>query len=84
MRPVPVGTKGTHSITVGDDDLASKLDASLARVMSTPTMIGMMEMAAIDAIRSYYDAGETSVGGASTCSIARRRRRDIRCGPRPR
>jgi fluoroacetyl-CoA thioesterase len=62
MRPVPVGTKGTHSITVGDDDLASKLDASLARVMSTPTMIGMMEMAAIDAIRSYYDAGETSVG----------------------
>jgi predicted thioesterase len=30
--------------------------------MSTPTMIGMMEMAAIDAIRSYYDAGETSVG----------------------
>jgi fluoroacetyl-CoA thioesterase len=62
MRPVPVGAKGTYSITVGGDDLASKLDPSLARVMSTPTMIGMMEMAAIDAIRSYYDAGETSVG----------------------
>ena len=26
MRPVPVGSKGTFSITVGDDDLASKLD----------------------------------------------------------
>ena len=25
-------------------------------------MIGMMEMAAIDAIRSYYEPGETSVG----------------------
>ena len=62
MRPVPVGTKGTHSITVGNDDLASKLDSSLARVMSTPTMIGMMELAAIDAIRAYYDTGETSVG----------------------
>lgn len=62
MRPVPVGAKGTFSITVGDDDLASKLDASLARVMSTPTMIGMMEMAAIDAIRAYYEPGETSVG----------------------
>lgn len=62
MRPVPVGTKGTHSITVSEEHLASKLDSSLARVMSTPTMIGMMEMAAIDAIRSYYDAGETSVG----------------------
>ncbi len=64
MRPVPVGTKGTHSIIVGDDHLASKLDASLARVMSTPTMIGMMEMAAIEAIRPYYDAGETSVGAS--------------------
>ena len=62
MRPVPVGAKGTYSITVGEDDIASKLDPSLARVMSTPTMIGMMEMAAIDAIRSYYEAGETSVG----------------------
>ena len=30
--------------------------------MSTPTMIGMMEMAAIDAIRAYYEPGETSVG----------------------
>jgi fluoroacetyl-CoA thioesterase len=62
MRPVPVGSKGTYSITVGEDDLASKLDPALARVLSTPTMIGMMEMAAIDAIRAYYDAGETSVG----------------------
>ncbi len=39
MRPVPVGSKGTYSITVGEEDLASKLDSSLARVMSTPTMI---------------------------------------------
>ncbi len=62
MRLVPVGTKGTHTITVGDEHLASKLDSSLARVMSTPTMIGMMEMAAIDAIRPFYGAGETSVG----------------------
>ena len=62
MRPVPVGTRGTYSKTVGDDDLASRLDPTLARVMSTPTMIGMMELAAIDAIRTYYDAGETSVG----------------------
>ncbi len=62
MRPVPVGSKGIYSKTVGDDDCASKLDPTLARVMSTPTMIGMMELAAIDAIRAYYEAGETSVG----------------------
>jgi len=62
MRPVPVGARGAYSMTVAEEHLASKLDPSLARVMSTPTMIGMMELAAIDAIRSYYDAGETSVG----------------------
>ena len=64
MKPVPVGAKGSYSITVAEEHLASKLDASLARVMSTPTMIGMMEMAAIDAIRKFYDAGETSVGAS--------------------
>jgi fluoroacetyl-CoA thioesterase len=64
MRPVPVGSKGTASLTVGEDHLASKLDASLARVMSTPTMIAMMEMAAIDAINQFYDPGETSVGAS--------------------
>lgn len=29
MRPVPVGAKGKHTITVGEDHLASKLDPSL-------------------------------------------------------
>ncbi len=73
MRPVPVGTKGTFSITVGDDDLASKLDAvARARACRRPTMIGMMEMAAIDAIRSYYEAGETSVGAGIEVHAYRR------------
>jgi len=62
MKPIPVGARGTFSKTVGPDDLASKLEPSLARVMSTPAMIGMMELAAMDATRSYLDAGEGSVG----------------------
>jgi predicted thioesterase len=62
MKPMPVGAKGAHAITVGAGDLASKLDASLADVMSTPTMIGMMELAAMDAIRAYLEPGEGSVG----------------------
>ncbi len=64
MKPVQVGARGTFSKTVEPDDLASKLDASLAAVMSTPTMIAMMELAAMDAIRGYLDAGEGSVGMA--------------------
>jgi fluoroacetyl-CoA thioesterase len=62
MRPIPVGSRGSHTMTVGEEHLANKIEPSLARVMSTPTMIAMMELAAMDAIRAYYDAGETSVG----------------------
>ena len=62
MKPIPVGTKGTDTRTVADNDLASHLDPTLAAVLSTPTMVAMMEHAAIDAIRTYLDAGESSVG----------------------
>ena len=55
MKPIPPGAKGTHAKLVAAADLASKLDPSLAAVLSTPTMIAMMELAAIDAIRSYDD-----------------------------
>jgi fluoroacetyl-CoA thioesterase len=62
MKPISAGAKGSHSKTVGPVDLASHLDPALAAVMSTPTMVAMMEQAAIDAIRTYLDAGESSVG----------------------
>jgi fluoroacetyl-CoA thioesterase len=62
MKPIPLGSKGSYAKTVADADLASNLDASLAAVMSTPTMIAMMELAAIDAIRPFLDACESSVG----------------------
>lgn len=62
MKPIPVGAKGSYAKTVETADLASTLEDSLAAVMSTPTMIAMMEMAAINAIKQYLDAGESSVG----------------------
>ena len=62
MKPITVGAKGTHSKTVEQADLASHLDASLAAVMSTPTMVAMMEQAAIEAIKPFIDTGESSVG----------------------
>jgi fluoroacetyl-CoA thioesterase len=62
MKPIPIGTTGRYAKTVAPTDLASHLDASLAAVMSTPAMVGMMELAAIDAIRPFLDAGESSVG----------------------
>jgi fluoroacetyl-CoA thioesterase len=62
MKPVPVGAKGTFEQIVEKRHLASELDASLAPVMSTPTMVGMMEMAAMDAMKDYLEPGEGSVG----------------------
>jgi len=62
MKPIPIGTKGTYEKPVAATDLATHLDASLAAVLSTPTMVAMMEQAAIEAIKPFLDAGESSVG----------------------
>jgi fluoroacetyl-CoA thioesterase len=62
MKPVPIGAKGKFEQVVETRHLASELDSSLATVMSTPTMVGMMELAAMDAIRPFLDPGEASVG----------------------
>jgi|SRR5208282_467008 len=62
MKPIPVGAKGKFEQVVEKRHLASELDSSLAAVMSTPTMVGMMEMAAMAAMRQFLDVGEGSVG----------------------
>ncbi|MFZ2060472.1 MAG: thioesterase family protein [Candidatus Binatus sp.] len=62
MKPVPVGAKGKFEQIVETRHLASELDSSLASVLSTPTMVAMMEQAAIEAIKPFLDAGESSVG----------------------
>ena len=62
MKPVPVGTKGNFEQLVEKKHLASELDSSLASVLSTPTMVAMMERAAMEAIKPFLDAGESSVG----------------------
>lgn len=62
MKNVPAGTRGTFSIVVGAQDLANGLNPTLPAVMATRVMVGMMELAAINAIEPYVEAGETSVG----------------------
>jgi fluoroacetyl-CoA thioesterase len=64
MKPVPVGTIGTFTLVVAPEHLAIRIDPSLAPVLSTPTMVSMMEMAAMDAMRAYIEPGESSVGMA--------------------
>jgi fluoroacetyl-CoA thioesterase len=62
MKPVPVGAKGKFEQAVEARHLASELDSSLASVLSTPTVVAMMEQAAINAIKPFLDDGESSVG----------------------
>lgn len=62
MKPIPVGTVGTFTLVVAPEHLANRVESSLAPVLSTPTMVSMMEMAAMDAMRGYLEPGESSVG----------------------
>jgi fluoroacetyl-CoA thioesterase len=65
MRPIPVGAKGSFTLRVRPERLASRFkDPMLPNVLATPVMILAMENAALDAIRGFLDAGETAVGTA--------------------
>jgi fluoroacetyl-CoA thioesterase len=63
MRAIPTGTQGTFTLVVGQDHLANRFkDAMLPPVLATPVMIMIMENAALNAIKPYFDAGEAALG----------------------
>jgi fluoroacetyl-CoA thioesterase len=65
MRTIPLGTKGTFKMRVLPEHLANQFkDAMLPQVLATPVMIMMMENAALNAVRSHLDPGESAVGTA--------------------
>lgn len=63
MRAIPTGAKGEFSLVVRPEHLADRFkDAMLPPVLATPVMIMIMENAALNAIKPYFDPGETAVG----------------------
>ena len=63
MRMVPVGAQGSFTMVVSDEHLASRFkDATLPAVLATPVMIMAMENAALNAIKPYFEAGESALG----------------------
>jgi len=65
MRAILPGTKGTYTLRVLPEHLANQFkDAMLPQVLATPVMILIMENAALNAIRSYLEPGESAVGTA--------------------
>ena len=63
MRPVPIGAKGEFTLIVRPEHLADRFkDAMLPPVLATPVMVMIMENAALNAIKPYFEPGETAVG----------------------
>jgi predicted thioesterase len=63
MRQIPSGAQGTFAIVVAPEHLANRFkDATLPAVLATPVMIMAMENAALNAIKPYFEAGESAVG----------------------
>ena len=63
MRPIPPGVQGSFTLVVGPEHLANRFkDAMLPPVLATPVMIMVMENAALNAMKSYLDVGESAVG----------------------
>jgi fluoroacetyl-CoA thioesterase len=63
MQEMPLGAKGSFSLVVTPEHLANRFkDAMLPPVLATPVMIMVMENAALNAMKPYFDAGETALG----------------------
>ena len=63
MRPIPLGVKGSFTLVVAPQHLASQFkDEALPQVLATPVMIMAMENAALNAIRQFIEPGESVVG----------------------
>jgi fluoroacetyl-CoA thioesterase len=63
MRPIPIGTRGTFELLVTLEHLASRFkDAMLPPVLATPVMIMVMENAALNALKPYFEGDESALG----------------------
>ncbi len=62
MREIPAGAQGTAKTVVTVETLATHTGSGAVDVFSTPNLVLLMEEAAMDALRPYVEAGETTVG----------------------
>src|SRR4029450_9596938 len=63
MNPTPLGAKGSFSMIVAPEHLASRFkDPTLPPVLATPLMILFMENAALSAIPGCRAPGESALG----------------------
>lgn len=63
MDEITAGLTGERAMTVSEDDTAEKWGSGLVPVLGTPTLVAIMENAAVEALRGHLASDETSVGG---------------------
>jgi fluoroacetyl-CoA thioesterase len=63
-RELPPGLRGEAEVTVAHEHTLNYHHAELPPIFSTPHMIGLMEVAAANAMKPYCGEGEISVGTA--------------------
>jgi fluoroacetyl-CoA thioesterase len=63
MNDLAPGLIGELEHTVTDADTASQWGSGLLPVFSTPSLVGLMESAAVAALAGHLAAGQTTVGG---------------------
>lgn len=62
MKPVDLGASYRGKVTAGPGDLASALGNAGVDVVSSPAIIGHLEMACHHVMHPHFEAGEASVG----------------------
>ena len=59
---IEIGMKGRAEIVVTQDNTAQAVGSGLVPVFATPSMVALMENAAVQAVQSALAAGEGTVG----------------------
>ena len=63
MDTIPVGLIGEVEMMVTEDDTAERWGSGLVPVLGTPTLVAILENAAVKALNGHLPPGQTSVGG---------------------
>ena len=63
MNELVAGLNAEISLTVTETDTAAQWGSGLVPVFGTPSLVGLMEAAAVKALDGYLPEGQTTVGG---------------------
>ena len=63
MTELTTGLNAEISMTVTESDTAARWGSGLVPVLGTPSLVGLMENAAVKALEGHLPEGQTTVGG---------------------